>query len=236
MSKTLHQLCIQLKDTSGMSVENTRASACGDVGDALCHRHALTPSLWGEVLSYTGYRNDKESQLTLLKNIGKVIDEEIVHFFFGGIQACMNRNLEQEAPTNVWGLIFEFAGLGTKLSKDDLDESMGPLYTRQQLMARYGNDESDEDEGRSEDRSGSSNNEGDNSTGENSSDSSDDDDSGEDVEAHNVQANHDASGSEENYNNQEGSTDHSAEDKSGTAQRMPGNNNIGEANKRQKSA
>jgi hypothetical protein len=120
-----------------------------EVGDLLDDRYGLIPPLWHKVLAFAGYRNDNEKHINQLRTICTVIDKQIRPFFFGGIQACISRKVEQEIPGPVWELVFEFAGLSASIKSDDVEVSMEPLYIREEksssseLDQRY--DDSDED-------------------------------------------------------------------------------------------
>lgn len=176
-----------------------RYSLC-DVGEELSQKYDLATPLWSKILAFTGFRNDNHKDITRLCNTCEVINTEVVPFFFGCIQACLNRTFELKVPSIAWDLIFDFAGLNAKNFTGDLDGSMGPLYTRAQLMARYRHDEAEVEES---DETGSDANESDSSNddvdessdGESGSDSDDDqhddsndddndDDSGRDSENH----------------------------------------------------
>jgi hypothetical protein len=116
-----------------------------DVRDALKSKFGITPYLWGTVLAFAGLRNHNDERINKLRSICTVIDKEICPFFFGGIQLCIDRKAEQKIPADVWDLVFEFAGLSASIKTQDAEESMGPLYTREQMMARYRTNQSDGD-------------------------------------------------------------------------------------------
>eukprot|EP00956_Cyclotella_meneghiniana_P027851 scaffold63518_cov42-Cyclotella_meneghiniana.AAC.5 len=94
--------------------EFRRYSLC-DVGEELCKTYDLPTPLWKKILAFTGFRNDNHKHITRLCNTCEVIDMEVVPFFFGCIQACLDRTLELRVPSIAWDLIFDFAGLNAKI-------------------------------------------------------------------------------------------------------------------------
>jgi hypothetical protein len=97
-----------------------------NVRDALCERHALSSKLWKNILAYAGYRNENNSRLARLSGLNDTIQNSVLPFFYGGIQSCVDRRLQEDVPTDAWGLIFQFAGLSPSFPKN-LDEILGPL-------------------------------------------------------------------------------------------------------------
>uniref|UniRef100_A0A7S2Q2D3 MYND-type domain-containing protein n=1 Tax=Skeletonema marinoi TaxID=267567 RepID=A0A7S2Q2D3_9STRA len=97
-----------------------------NVRDALCERHSLSSKLWKNILAYAGYRNENSSRLERLSDLNDTIQNSVLPFFYGGIQSCVNRKLEEHVPADAWGLIFQFAGLRPSFPQN-LDEILGPL-------------------------------------------------------------------------------------------------------------
>lgn len=97
-----------------------------NVRDALFERHSLSSKLWKNILAYAGYRNENNSRLTRLSGLNDTIQNTVLPFFYGGIQSCIDRKLEEHVPADAWNLIFQFAGLRRSFPKN-LDEILGPL-------------------------------------------------------------------------------------------------------------
>lgn len=97
-----------------------------NVRDALCERHSLSSKLWKNILAYAGYRNENSYRLARLSSLNDTIQNSVLPFFYGGIQSCVDRKLEEHVPADTWGLIFQFAGLLPSFPKN-LDEILGPL-------------------------------------------------------------------------------------------------------------
>lgn len=95
--------------------------------NVLCQRHSLSRQLWTNILAYAGYRLDNESCLRRLSGLNDSIQNSVLPFFFGCIQACIDRRLQEDVPAVTWELIFQYAGLRPISFPNNLDEILGPI-------------------------------------------------------------------------------------------------------------
>ena len=161
--------------TSIIHLEYEEILLC-NVRDALCEKYSLSSKIWKDILAYAGYRNDNRSRLATLSDLNDTIQNSVLPFFYGGIQSCIDRKLEEHVPADAWCLIFQFAGLRPRFRKN-LDEILGPpVKVKNDTVDSESEDEDDDSSSASDGESDSGSDKNPDSGSDEDSDSDIDDD------------------------------------------------------------
>ncbi len=70
-------------------------------------------------------RIQKCYRLPRLSGLNATVHDSVLPFFYGGIQSCIDRKLDEQVPADAWDLIVQFSGLRLSFPKN-LDEILGP--------------------------------------------------------------------------------------------------------------
>jgi len=74
----------------------------------LASKYALNDDSWNIILQFADWRKGVCDDVEYLNRANKIIDDEIVSFFLGGIKSCFERKFG--IKEDIWSSILEFAG------------------------------------------------------------------------------------------------------------------------------